>query len=80
MKLTKDEARILSEAVETFKFECKERKQIPGLFNNLCYLQYKLREFGKDKRRTGRTSLNSFFDCLKRFSTNNNTKNESGNI
>lgn len=69
MKLTKDEARILSAAVGDFKFRSTQSGYVPeGLFNKLEDLENRLENLGKDKRRTGRTSQDDFNDLLKRFS------------
>lgn len=71
MRLTKDEARILAEAMEDFKHKVIDdfhNKDYLLLFNKLVDLQYKLEMFGDDKRRNGRTSQDDFSDLLKRFS------------
>jgi len=65
MKLTKDEARILSVALEIGKFEFRVLPS--GAFDKLTDLEKRLNNFGKDKRRTGRTSHDDLEDCLKRF-------------
>jgi hypothetical protein len=74
MKLTKDEARILSEALESYKFEIANEnityKQI-GVYEKLTNLQKRLELFGDDKRRNGRTSQDSFFDLIVRFCKTN---------
>lgn len=67
MNISKDEARILAAALEIAKFEFNVGDKI--VFAKLEMLEAKLDTFGKDKRRTGRTSLDSFADLLKRFST-----------
>ena len=70
MRITKDEARILSEAMSDYKYKVVEGnnsyKEL-GVFNKLYDLQYKLELFGDDKRRLGRTSQDNFNDCLIRF-------------
>jgi hypothetical protein len=70
MKLTKDEARILAEALESYKFnianESISYKQL-GIYDKLTNLQDKLNVFGEDKRRNGRTSQDSWFDLIVRF-------------
>jgi hypothetical protein len=70
MKLTKDEARILGEALESYKFEIANEsityKQI-GVYEELTNLEKRLKLFGDDKRRNGRTSQDSFFDLIVRF-------------
>jgi hypothetical protein len=67
MKLTKDEARLLSVALNDFKFKCSGEYKIQGLFNSLEDLELRLENAGKDKRRLGRTSQNDWNDLLKRF-------------
>lgn len=71
MRLTKDEARILAEAMEEYKHKViddySKNVYLP-LFNKLVNLQNKLEMFGDDKRRHGRTSQDDFTDLLKRFS------------
>lgn len=66
MKLTKDEARILASALDDAKYELADRS-IPNLYNKLEDLQNRLETAGKDHRRAGRTSMNDFSDCLKRY-------------
>ncbi len=70
MRLTKDEARILAQSLNEYKYnvvnEFKEFKEL-GVFNKLHDLQYKLEMFGDDKRRYGRTSEDNLYDCFKRF-------------
>ncbi len=68
MKLTKDECRILSAALNDFKYDLDLSKNIDNLFNNLEQLQAALLEAGKDNRRLGRTSMNDWSDLLKRYS------------
>lgn len=71
MKLSKDEARILAHTLNDSKkslhdeiaFYYKEFDCIDVLTS----LQLKLSKFGNDKRREGRTSLNDFNDCLRRY-------------
>ncbi len=67
MKLTKDEARILARAMDDFKFTFN--RQYEGLFDKLEDLENRLEKYGKDKRRTGRTSQNDWTDLLKRFAS-----------
>lgn len=67
MKLTKDEARILAYMVREQKFEMKESIVIPKLMDKLIHLEKRLFAAGEDSRRNGRTSMDSFTDCLKRF-------------
>ncbi len=61
--MTKDESRILAQCAEIAKFEFHHLP--PGVFDKLTGLQKKLENFGKDKRRTGRTSLDNFSDVMK---------------
>ena len=74
MRLTKDEARILAQALNEYKYnvvnEFNDFKEL-GVFNKLHDLQYKLEMFGDDKRRYGRTSEDNLYDCFKRFVNNN---------
>lgn len=74
MRLTKDEARILAQALNEYKYnvvnEFKDFKEL-GVFNKLHDLQYKLETFGDDKRRYGRTSEDNLYDCFKRFVNQN---------
>ena len=69
MRLTKDEARILAEAMEEYKYKVVENPHYKelGVFDKLFDLQYKLEMFGDDKRRNGRTSQDNFHDCIIRF-------------
>lgn len=66
MKLTKDESRILASALQIAKFEFNTLSF--GVFDKLSDLENRLESFGKDKRRSGRRSMNDFNDCMKRFS------------
>ena len=69
MRLTKDEARILAEAMAEYKYKVVENpyyKEL-GVFDKLFDLQYKLEMFGDDKRRVGRTSQDNFNDLIKRI-------------
>jgi hypothetical protein len=74
MRLTKDEARILAQSLNEYKYnvvnEFKDFKEL-GVFNKLHDLQYKLETFGDDKRRYGRTSEDNLYDCFKRFVNQN---------
>jgi len=65
MRITKDEARILAAAMEEAKYELATLSF--NFYEKLEELQNKLREFGTDQRRTGRTSMDSFDDCIRRF-------------
>lgn len=74
MRLTKDEARILAQSLNEYKYnvvnEFNDFKEL-GVFNKLHDLQYKLEMFGDDKRRYGRTSEDNLYDCFKRFVNQN---------
>jgi hypothetical protein len=74
MRLTKDEARILAQALNEYKYnvvnEFNDFKEL-GVFNKLHDLQHKLEMFGDDKRRYGRTSEDNLYDCFKRFVNQN---------
>ena len=74
MRLTKDEARILAQSLNEYKYnvvnEFKDFKEL-GVFNKLHDLQYKLEMFGDDKRRYGRTSEDNLYDFFKRFVNQN---------
>ena len=78
MRITKDEAYILASALDEAKYEMNNAvgsSDFP-VFEALTKLQERLAEFGKDERRMGRTSQNSYHDILKRYSnqTLNQTK------
>lgn len=65
MKITKDEAYILYRAMENYKFEKSDHNM--DLFNAYTDLQQRLNHASDDKRRKGRTSMNSSSDLIKRF-------------
>jgi hypothetical protein len=69
MRLTKDEARILAEAMAEYKYKVVENPHYKelGVFDKLFDLQYRLEIFGDDKRRNGRTSQDNFNDLIKRL-------------
>ena len=69
MRLTKDEARILAEAMAEYKYKVVENPHYKelGVFDKLFDLQYRLEMFGDDKRRNGRTTQDNFHDCIIRF-------------
>jgi len=70
MRLTKDEARILSAAIGDFKYRIvEETMRDLRCMDKLNDLEERLEEFGKDKRRTGRTSQNDWSDLIKRFAS-----------
>jgi hypothetical protein len=68
MKISKDEARILAAALHAFKFEVQYARDNKLIFESMEKLEMRLDQFGKDKRRTGRTSQNGWGDLLKRYS------------
>ena len=74
MRLTKDEARILAEAMEEYKYKVVGSngayKEL-GVFDKLHDLQYKLEMFGDDKRRNGRTTEDNFHYLIVRFAKQN---------
>jgi hypothetical protein len=74
MRITKDEARILAEAMSDYKYKVVEGntsyKEL-GVFEKLYDLQYKLEMFGDDKRRNGRTTEDNFHDLIVRFAKQN---------
>ena len=71
MRLTKDEARILAQALNEYKYNVGNELIELGVFNKLDDLQAKLEMFGDDKRRYGRISQDSLIDCFKRFVNQN---------
>ena len=74
MRLTKDEARILAEAMDDYKYKVVASnsgyKEL-GVFPKLHQLQLKLELFGDDKRRYGRTSQDDLNDLFVRFAKHN---------
>lgn len=70
MNITKDEARILHAALEDSMYEIAHNTPNPkDTIEALDKLSAKLHDGCNDTRRTGRTSMNSFQDCLKRIIT-----------
>ena len=68
MKLTRDESRILGELLNESKYELNHKNgALNGYFEALLDLENRLIEAGKDRRRSGRTSQDSYIDCEKRF-------------
>lgn len=71
MRITKDEALILAAALDDYKFDFSEllpdRSQRLKAMQVLESLQTRLERNGKDKRRQGRSSMNSFTDVLRRY-------------
>jgi len=76
MKLTKDEAAVLCQALHECKYQLNEKVQDHarslGISSMRAFedLETRLNDFSNDKRRTGRKSQNSFTDILKRFISN----------
>ena len=70
MRITKDEAYILACALEEAKYEMNNAvgSSDASIFQALTKLQARLADFGKDERRTGRKSQNSYYDIIKRYS------------
>lgn len=73
MKLTKDEATILWKALKEQKYEINNlvdtyAKRV-GLSSMDAFkdLENRLLDFSKDQRRTGRTSMDSMSDVVRRF-------------
>lgn len=73
INLTKDEAAILCQALYEEKYKLNERvvdyARAKGVSSMAAFekLEDKLNKWSDDKRRCGRTSMNSFDDILKRF-------------
>jgi hypothetical protein len=71
MRITKDEAAVLCECLKEYKEELVSYvftySEHPLIINSLQELENRLYNYSKDKRRTGRTSQNSFSDILKRL-------------
>lgn len=68
MKITKDEAYILSYILDEAKYDIvQNRDNKHNLFAALSNLQVKLDLYSVDLRRIGRKSQNSFSDVLRRF-------------
>lgn len=68
MRITKDEAVILSLCLREMKYKLAENhNDLPMLFHALLYLEHRIDAEGEDKRRQGRTSQNDFRDILLRF-------------
>jgi hypothetical protein len=69
MNITKDEARILQHAINEYKYIIVDESfKHENLMKNLDKLESKLNKLCRDKRRTGRTSMDDWSDLLKRFS------------
>ena len=72
MKLTKDEARILSDLLWEEKEQLSEhvgedKQERIKAVNAFEDLSRRLKHFSYDERRIGRKSRNDFSDCLKRI-------------
>lgn len=68
MRITKDEAIILSHCLSAMKYNLADRhNDLPLIFYALLYLEQRLDAECADKRRQGRTSQNDFRDILLRF-------------
>lgn len=66
MKITKDEARVLADAMRIYKYENITLSF--SLYETFTNLEDKLQNYSEDKRRIGRKSQNYFNDCLRRLS------------
>ena len=66
MIITKDEARILAEALIIAKYEFSYPNN-ENIFDKFIHLENKLLDHAKDKRRTGRSSQDDWNDMLKRY-------------
>lgn len=77
MRLTKDESRILAESLEEFKYTLVQEYKNLRLMDRLNELQDRLEYFGKDNRRTGRTSMDEWHHMIKRFTNFKKNDNES---
>jgi len=70
MRLTKDEARILAAAISEYKYEIvEETMRDLRCMDKLNDLEERLEAYGKDRRRTGRSSQNDWSDLIKRFAS-----------
>jgi hypothetical protein len=71
MNISKDEARILAAIMYDEMGELPRmmgtKEEAKQLADKLTKLYDELQEFGKDKRRIGRTTQNDFHDLLKRY-------------
>lgn len=77
MNITKDEARILRQALCLSISDLVSdlpKVQACSIAIKLFELEVKLAKAGKDFRRQGRRSRNDFNDCLKRYSKINQEK------
>ncbi len=72
MRITKDEARILSATLEIGKYDManlisRSKQESLNAIEALETLEIKLNTIGKDDRRKGRKSRDTLPDVLKRF-------------
>jgi hypothetical protein len=72
MRITKDEARILSAALESHKYDLaqmisRSKDEALNAIEALETLEIKLEAIGKDQRRKGRRSHDVLTEVLKRF-------------
>jgi hypothetical protein len=70
MRITKDDARLLSAAMYDAKFDFVKdlrKEQAINIITELKCLENSLAENSFDKRRQGRKSQNDFSDVLKRY-------------
>jgi len=72
MRITKDEARILSACLESHKYDLanligRTKDEALNAIEALETLEEKLDVCGKDQRRKGRRSIDTLSEVLKRF-------------
>ena len=71
MNITKDEARIISMAINDYKYLASEKIESrvgwKTAIEAFSRFEDKLDAFAQDKRRIGRKSKNHLYDCLLRF-------------
>ena len=72
MNITKDEARILADALDEAMYNYTDKmsnnkEEANKNIKAFISLKERLEVFSYDERRRGRTSMNSFTDTLKRF-------------
>jgi hypothetical protein len=72
MRITKDQAYLLFLALDEYKYEIHKEIDVKNkdVFNVMTQFAKKLQEYSKDKRRVGRTSMNTHDDKLVRFVMN----------
>ena len=81
MKITKDQATIFANLLCNYKYDIVKNSPLSEKWNesilsSLVALENELDNFCKDNRRNGRTSQNTYWDCLKRFSFNHQLQND----